>query len=283
MGELASKISKNTSSTLDKAQIAQSLVSWIAQLHPELRLYDAGGYRTKYHFPVSELHVEYFGTVILSQAMSRQFAKQWPYSTACLIASACMASLYEEILYREQIALLGAMHAFWCLTAAIPLIYYKPETESMEIQREENLKIICSVVEQLQPRFGVSRTVAHKIQRLQRERRDILSQQAMDYDKSHARGNNTQQDEEACQLKAFFPQLRAWTTSKDAVLHNPILDGVAQTYAQQESQGAEPLVQWISEDPLSVFDALGASSFMETMLPDNYNDDEIGFDLGSLI
>ena len=282
MGVLASTIATNAPcDTREKTRISECLTNWMAQLPPGLRLYDESGCRTAYSFALSELYIQYFGTVILSQAMARQFAKQWPCSTPCLVASTCMASLYEEILYREQVAMLTTMHAFWSLTAAIPLLYYRSETASMEAQRKESLDILCSVVEQLRPRFGLARTVAHKIQRLLCERRDVLSQQSTDHDRSHTPGNNARQDEEtASQLNALFPQLRAWASAEDSVLHNPILERVAKTHEQHEAQGVEQLVDpWMPEAPLSDFDALGASSFMDTLFDSSYHGDDIAFNL----
>ncbi|KAJ3497085.1 hypothetical protein NLG97_g2169 [Lecanicillium saksenae] len=280
MGELAAKISRHLFTAEDIMRISESLSNWMAELYPDLRLYDESGRRTAFLFPVSEIHIEYFGTVILSQAMSRPFSKQWPLSAACLVAATCIANLYEEILFRDQVSLLITMHSFWCLTAAIPLIYYKPDTPALEAQRKESLAVICSVVEQLRSRFGVAKTVAHKIERLQRERREAILQQAAAQEAGRAMSANEPQGGDAQQMAALFPQLRAWSKG-DSALHNPILEGIARTYGAQEASQAQPMLQGVPEYPISVFDALGTSSFMDIFFEDVYPGQEVDFDFNN--
>lgn len=282
MGDLVSKIYRNTFDAKDKARVGESLSAWMADLPSDIRLYDEGGRRRPFCFPISELHMEYYGTVILSQAMSRQFSKQWPCSTACLLAATCIASLYEEVLYRDQVALFGAMHSFWCLTAAIPLMYYKPESPAMETQRRESLAVLTSVVEQLKPRYGVAQTVGHKIERLQRERRDILLQQTADQARGQAQGA-AWQGEETQQLVALFPQLKPWSSPEAPELHNAIFEGIARTHVVQGAQEMEPPSRYGGEGPLSVFDALGASSFMDIFFDDLHPGpgDELGFEFNT--
>lgn len=109
-------------------------------------------------------------------------------------------------------------HTLWCAAGVIPLLYLRTRgSVNVEAQGQESLGVLSSVVEQLRSRFGLAGTVTLKIQRLQRECRDILSQQASDQDRSHAQANNTQQGEDTRQLDEYFPQLRAWSAGKDSV------------------------------------------------------------------
>ncbi|OAR03620.1 hypothetical protein LLEC1_04772, partial [Akanthomyces lecanii] len=284
MGELAHKISCNSTPAQEQAPIAELLSGWVKELQPELNLYDENGDRRAHYFPVAELHIQYFGAVILSQAMSSKFSKQWACSTACLIAANCMAELYEEILYREEVCLLITMHSFWCLTAAIPLIYYKPENKEMEAQRKESLGVLCSVIEQLNHRFGIAKTVARKVKILQAERQNILEQRTTaPGGQDVGEGSIDLQATSAHQLAALFPQLQAWAARRESGHHNAILDAMAQTRAENEAPGVEPTVQWISEAPFSAFDALGAPGFMDDFLGAGYLDDGMDFELRDMV
>ncbi|KAE8414382.1 fungal-specific transcription factor domain-containing protein [Aspergillus pseudocaelatus] len=284
MGELAHKVSRNISPSQEETPIADLLTDWMADLHPDLQLYDKNGHRTAYQFPIVELHIQYFGAVILSQAMSCRFSKQWACSAACLIAANCIAGLYEEILYREQVCLLITMHSFWCLTAAIPLLYYKPDNEEMEAQRKESLGVLCSVIEQLNHRFGIAKTVAKKIKLLQREREDILAQNDAGLDGNALSGDSiVLQNTPPHQLTALFPQLQAWAVRRESGHQNSILDAISRTHFDNETHEVEMTVQWISEAPISAFDALGAPGFMDDFFSTGYLGDEMDFELEAMV
>lgn len=273
MGSLAHGISQNIPSEQQDTPIMELLTDWITKLHPDLHLYDRTGRRTTYRHPVTELHIEYLGTVILSQAMSYRSAKQWPCSVASLLAASCIASLYEEVLYRDQVAILTPMHPFWCLTAAIPLLYYKPETAALEAQRKEHLAALGSVIEQLRQRFGLANSVAHKMTLLEEQRNDIISQAVSPgRDGFQTQNISAMQHMETNQLNALFPQLNAWTASAESSLNNPILDTIAQSQAQYDTQNFGMTMQGISGADLWAFDALGASGFMDDFYGNNYSD-----------
>lgn len=147
MGEVASKVSNPCSTPFDQAYILNLLSDWVSQLAPDLSLYTCDGSRAKYRFAISEIHLEYLATLIISQALYRHLDKRWPCSAACLVASTCMAKSYEEILCREDVANISNLHAFLCLTAAVPLLYYKPVTPEKEKQRRDDLSVLHSVID----------------------------------------------------------------------------------------------------------------------------------------
>lgn len=274
MGELALHNTRRNAVQPHGTHVVQLLCDWRSQLPPQLSLYDASGRRTPYYYPIIELHVQFFGTTILSQAMACQFAKHWPRSTASLVAATCMASLYEEVLYRDQVALLTPMHAFWCLTAAIPLIYYKPTTELLESQRKESVEALCAVIEQLRVRFGVAKSVARKVSILLGERSDMLSQQLTGGSTTPgpmgSNGPQQQLVDEREMLDALFPELAAWAQAGDEEDQNPILKSVAQTHAQRAAEAMDAPMEWICELPLSMFDMFGQTALLEPFLDDQY-------------
>lgn len=307
MGQLAFQTSRRGTTTqpasLQESDATQLLSDWRSGLPSNLSLHDdATGRRTTYYFPIAELHAQYFGTIILSQAVTSQFAKHWPCSTVCLVAAACMASLYEEILYRDQLAILTPMHAFWCLAAAIPLIHYKPPAaaEALEAQRRASLDVLCAVIEKLSLRFGVARSVAHKLNVLLSERSDMLTQQhaseglislaQVSSNRSNANddnNSNVQLGGERGLLDALFPQLASWSSAgslspeeeqeQELVLQNAILRSVAQSHSQRAAEGWQSPMEWICDLPLSMLDIFGDDALLEPFMDDQYTGSDSHF------
>ncbi|EXJ53483.1 uncharacterized protein A1O5_13259 [Cladophialophora psammophila CBS 110553] len=275
MGQLASRL-RDQHADEGEGCILELLVEWIDKLPPELNLFSSTGQKNPYSFPATELHICYFGVVILSQALTHQREKGWLCSNVCLVSSACITHLYEEILYREQVALLTSMHPFWCLIAALPLFYCSTDTASIEKQRRESLDALRAVIQQLSPRHGLARTVTRKLLRLDRLRTDIISQQTTlvgDHPKLTAIPNHF---EKAQHIDELFPQLRMWLASHDVFIQNTILEKVVESIELTERQSHHEAT---TENVHSVFDALGASAFMDSVFDDNYLDEDFSFDL----
>lgn len=161
----ASQISQQESSAL-----ITSLCNWLRDLPADVRLYDSTYSKNPYNRPVVELHIIYFVSIVLLQALHKEHDKQWRTSLPSIVASSCIARLNEELSYREDEAFLMPIHAFYCMVAAVPLLYYQPQSAEREAIRQEELGIICSVVERMCARYGGSNTVSRNIARLKTER-----------------------------------------------------------------------------------------------------------------
>lgn len=275
MGQVASKL-RDQSSDEDGELVTALLVEWINKLPSELILFSSVGERNPHSFPAIELNICYLGIVILSRALRSQREKDWPCSTLCLVSSACIAHLYEEILDREEVALLMSMHPFWCLIAALPLFYCKTVTPSIEKQRQESLDILRAVIQQLSPRHGLARTVNRKLLRLDRVRTDIISQRPTllsDFPYQTTAPNQFKQPE---QIEALIPQLRMWLVTQDICMQDAIIAKVVESIdaTEMESRNYSTL-----DNVHSVFDALGDSAFMDAIFDNNYLNEDLGFDL----
>lgn len=151
------------------SQLTKAMCEWVREVPSELHLHDAAGTRKKFSRPVSELFIRYFTTIILLQRLSNGIDPQRHTSIQCLVASSCIINLYEEILFREQACFLLPINGFLCMVASIPQIYYKPRSAEKEATRQNEIKILCSVMKQMQWKFGGSEMVLRKIFKLQRQ------------------------------------------------------------------------------------------------------------------
>lgn len=275
MGQVASKFSKQLAQE-EEDSVSGLLEGWIKQLPPELHPHSATGTRNPYSFPATELNICYLGVVILSQALASQREKHWQCSNACLVASACMAALYEEIVYREHVALLTSMHPFWCLVAALPLFYCKSDTTRMESERRGSLDTLRSVIQQLTPRHGLARTVARKLLRLDHAREDTIARQHPQDSECTSPKPDASPHGGKSRLEKLFPQLRMWITSHDGSPPNAILERVVESIDSAETQASDELPV---NGGCSIFDAFGASTFMDAIIENNYLDESFGFDL----
>lgn len=160
---------KEVLSAEEMTTLVQSLCSWVRDLPDDLRLFDVSGSRNPYQEPIVELHIAYFATIILLQALQVHGGKISLASTLSIVASSCIVRLYDEIYCREHVRFLLPIHNFYCMVAAVPQIYYRPQSNEETHLRQDELDMICSVVKQLQTRFGGATTVARNISRLRSE------------------------------------------------------------------------------------------------------------------
>jgi hypothetical protein len=280
MGEVAAKVSDPCSTPFDQAYILNLLSDWVSQLAPDLSLYTCDGSRATYHIAISEIHLEYLATIIISQALFRHLDKRWPCSAACLVASTCMAKLYEEILCREDFSKVSNLHAFLCLTAAVPLLYYKPVTPEKEKQRRDDLSVLHSVIDLQKPRYGLAQTVARKMDYLENARRDNLLQKSADSGPEAVSFCTTRGTDDAAQLKALFPHLFTHSTIDGFMADNVI---ARETMAVTFNFCYEvDLAGNISINPQPVVDALDASAFMDSLFHNYQFGYENGFVLEDL-
>lgn len=275
MGEVASKLPNARSSPLDQTYILNLLSDWISQLPSELSLYDGDGSRAAYRFAISEIHLEYLATLIISQALYRHLDKRWPCSTACLVASTCMAKLYEEILCREEVANISNLHAFLCLTAAVPLLYYKPVTPEKEKQRRDDLSVLHSIIDLQKPRYGIAQTVACKLDYLENARRDNLLHQTADSGLDAVFSCTARSTEDAAQLKSLFPHLFTYSTI-DGFMADNLIAREAMAAVSRMRDEADVTAENLTEDPQSIVDALEASAFMDSL----FDTFEVGYENG---
>jgi hypothetical protein len=101
-------------------------------------------------------------------------------STLSIIASSCIVGIYEEIYHREQTNFLLPIHGFFCMAAAVPLIYYRPKSPHRNSLREKQIKILRLIMERMRPRYGGADMVLRRIDKLNKAAGDITSHDVME-------------------------------------------------------------------------------------------------------
>ncbi|CAG9950331.1 unnamed protein product [Clonostachys rosea f. rosea IK726] len=181
IGRVSQLLNSGASLNSDESSALKvSLCQWIRRLPRELSLYDATGLRQPYKKEVTGLHLVYFTAIILLQAATRGYNSQWRASPISLLASSCIARLYEETQLREDVCFLIHIHSFYCMVGAIPLLYWRTRSHSKENCRLEELGILRSTVEQLSTRFGGAGTVLRNMEALEAELQQRRSDSSID-------------------------------------------------------------------------------------------------------
>ncbi|KAH6876608.1 fungal-specific transcription factor domain-containing protein [Thelonectria olida] len=152
----------------DATALVDGLCDWIRCLPKELHLYNSDNARLPFYCQASELHIIYFAAIILLQSLDREHRRS-SVAASSLTAATCIAKLYEEIHCREETVHLLHIHGFFCMVAAVPLICFPHGSRQSEAEREEEVDIICSVLNKMRCRYGGSDLVLRKIRRLQQD------------------------------------------------------------------------------------------------------------------
>ncbi|OBT74356.1 hypothetical protein VF21_06796 [Pseudogymnoascus sp. 05NY08] len=154
--------------TLEEAMsIVGSLKEWINGLPEDLRLYN-GSVRRPYRRSALELHIIYFVCVILINRFCEKPNRSWASLKTPIVAASCIASLFEEIYYRDEVIYVAPINNWFCMVASIPLIIsikLLPEKQGLFT---ENLATIKSVLEQMALRTPSSELILSSVNRVER-------------------------------------------------------------------------------------------------------------------
>ncbi|OBT40827.1 hypothetical protein VE00_08597 [Pseudogymnoascus sp. WSF 3629] len=154
--------------TLEEAMsIVGSLKEWVNGLPEDLCLYN-GSVRRLYGRSALELHIIYFVCVILINRFCEKPNRSWASLKTPIVAASCIASLFEEIYYRDEIIYMAPINNWFCMVASIPLIIsikLLPEKQSLFT---ENLATIKSVLEQMALRTPSSELILSSVNRVER-------------------------------------------------------------------------------------------------------------------
>lgn len=276
MGEIATAMSKKSPPIQDQPRITSLLMHWIKSLPKGLKLYNEEGSRHGYHFALSELYIGYFGTIILSTTLARQNGRSNLYSVLCLVAASCMAEIYEEVVYRDQVSFFGSIHGFWCMVAALPLLHCIPTKSAIESRRKESLGILCSVLEILRGKFGIAETAVQKVSDLMNERQGMLQQHRIDsIHKRHTQSDSWTNEQQISKMDSLFINVRQWYPHVDEILSDPGIERIEQTYfVNTENSDC-----WALGGLCPVDETSGASDFSDTLFEDIYMDENFGTSL----
>lgn len=96
---------------------------WINNLPAKLRLYDQTGCKV-YRGDIYEVHIHYFAYLIEFFHLYGQTTHSSIASTASLVASSCLARLYQEIDDHDEINYLMPVHNWHLMVACAPQIHH---------------------------------------------------------------------------------------------------------------------------------------------------------------
>ncbi|KAK5164253.1 uncharacterized protein LTR77_009947 [Saxophila tyrrhenica] len=152
LAAITGRFVKHSIRKLDTADTSQHLRQWVEALPPSLRLSSLE--ITQQHgsinsFNVRQLNVIYYTAVAM---VFRARTSDGPFPTAAVLAGSAIASLFEELLARDQIRFLNPVYTFYLLVASIALLScYR--YESMWQTAQEDLKIISLAQEEMKKKW----------------------------------------------------------------------------------------------------------------------------------
>lgn len=142
-----------------------SLRCWLEELEDELRLHDERGERLPYNRATTEIFLFYFVCIILLYLLPGPHRHSSLLCAASIIASSCIAQLYEELLHHEDVTYLLPIHGWVNLVAAVPQIYCIAKFPDLKPICDEELDTITAVSAELYNKFPSAGPVIRKISR----------------------------------------------------------------------------------------------------------------------
>ncbi|KAL6889971.1 fungal-specific transcription factor domain-containing protein [Trichoderma evansii] len=145
--------------------IVARLCDWQTNLPAGVQLFNPGGSRHPFSRIASDVHIQYFGAIIMTDMLSQRHSTHWQPSASSLVASLCIVSLYEEILSREQAVYLLHYHGFYCMAAALPLLFL-PQRLVDKYSILCDIEILTSVLNCMSAKYGGAAFVLRKINQI---------------------------------------------------------------------------------------------------------------------
>ncbi|OQU94373.1 Fungal specific transcription factor domain-containing protein [Cladophialophora immunda] len=152
-------------SSMDKdLGILESLRNWVHELPPHIQLYDTRG-RKVYRRDVYEIHIIYFVNIIMFH-LCVPAVRSTATSIAALVASSCLARLYEEIEWRDDINYFLSVHHWYVMVACVPQAHYSASLYDPDNLCTEELNIFIKILEQMRTKWPAVETLLKKVERL---------------------------------------------------------------------------------------------------------------------
>lgn len=258
-GEIADfGISGTSACAADLERLTEALCAWITDLPEEIRLFNQVGLRAPYLQSVSELHMVYFVTIILLEALRIQSHHRWSTSIPSIIAGSSVARLIEEVDCWEDLSSMSSSTTFYIMAASIPLIYHRPSQAEKSENRNEELQILCSTLDRLGPRWGSS-VVRQNIEKIRNMVEWQISGQQLDTQEQAAPGS-------ACaspllvRMAEIFPFPQSLCPNMEML--NSSVDGQLDFGSFSPSFGDDTL-PWAGTDAQSYLDFFRLDSYAE--------------------
>lgn len=112
-----------------------------------------------------EIHIIYFSLIGLFFHLCGVAIKSTLASLAALVASSCLARLYEEMDWRDDIGSLLSVHHWYIMVACIPQIHHSGSIYDHDALCKEELSIFISVLRQMRTKWPAVENLLKKIDR----------------------------------------------------------------------------------------------------------------------
>lgn len=153
MGDVAEAQRRQSLKPSRRQRLEDALFRWVKELPRELRIAHQNHeawVTAPYSLEARQLAVPYFVSLIL---LHRCPNTQSPASTACLLASSFIVSIFEEFLSRDHMRYLGPVFAFYALAAGlIQLTGFR--YKSLQAVAEHEFGVVKVALEELGKRWG---------------------------------------------------------------------------------------------------------------------------------
>lgn len=145
--------------------ILQSLQHWVHNLPIQLQLYP-GANRRSFRRDIYEVHINYFVCLIVFFRLFGHCLPPPTASTASLVASSCIARLYEEILYRDEIHYLMPINNWFLMVGFAPQIQHNTACHGKDRLCGEELPILTDVLRHMRLKWPPAGVLLDIIERL---------------------------------------------------------------------------------------------------------------------
>lgn len=153
---------------VDATHIMDSLKDWIRQLPTQLQLFDDDG-RRRYCRLSSELFVLYFVCIVLFFRMCSSTHSKPTAHEAPLVAASCIAALYEEMVYRDDINFLFPIHNYFAMVAGVLLIDISRSPLDVQGDVLQDVCIIKNMLRRMSIKWPASKAVLARMACLEKQ------------------------------------------------------------------------------------------------------------------
>ena len=146
--------------------ILSSLKEWVNELPDSSRLYDPSRTRRVYRRDVYEIHICYFAMLITFFHLCGQDFDSSSTNMVSLVASSCIAQLYEEIDFRDDVNYLMSPNNWYLMVACAPQLHYAGGEHDQDKSCTRDLNILVAVIQLMCLKWRGAKNILDTVLRL---------------------------------------------------------------------------------------------------------------------
>ena len=146
--------------------ILQGLQQCMTDFPESLRLYSTSSDTRIYRRDVYELHINYFVSIIIFFHLCGPAIRYPAACLASLVASSCIASLYEEMDYRDDLNYLFSINNWYLMVACVPQLHYSGSVYNTDNMCSAELDILVAALRQTSIKWPGANMILSTVARL---------------------------------------------------------------------------------------------------------------------